>query len=345
MHITKKVLAPIPDCYSVANVLIKDKPYLLFASESNDKCLAFGLHDFADSFTVWEHPGGTMSMVAIPDKPGEFLAIQRFYQLWNWEEARLVWVQIDEDRRSSVTELAVLPYLHRIDLLKRNGHVYLIACCVAAHKEQLEDWSHPGTVYGALLPDSIHAPLNLQVLHNGLYKNHGYAHIQKDGINTGFVTCDNGGFLFTPPSSAEDTWCIEKIIDGHFSDGDMIDIDGDGQMELALISPFHGNTYEIYKSINGCYEKVYEFPESADFFHVVRAGFLNGLPVFLGGSRGGRQKLFYVMFHQETGQYKTYVIDEGQGPSNACIVNSPQCDYIFSANRNTAQAVVYKLEY
>ena len=34
-----------------------------------------------------------------------------------------------------------------------------------------------------------------------------------------------------------DKWKIEKIIDGSFSEGDMIDIYGDGEQEIALISP------------------------------------------------------------------------------------------------------------
>ena len=38
------------------------------------------------------------------------------------------------------------------------------------------------------------------------------------------------------------------------------------------------------------------------------------------------------------------MVDEGVGPSNAIIVNLPGEDLIFSANREVAQAVVYRLQ-
>lgn len=343
MNITKITLANIPECYSVAEVPLTDNNYVLFASESDNICLGFSLPTLTGSFTVWEHPGGTMSMVPIPNKPGEFLAIQKFYRLWDWEEAKLVWVQIDENKTIKVTDLVTIPYLHRFDLLERNGQIYLLACSVAAHKNALDDWSEAGIVYSAKLPTSPNNPLELEILRDDFYKNHGYARIIKDNLEVGFITCDNGGFLFTPPAFESDSWTIEKVIDGNFSDGDMIDIDGDGEMEIALISPFHGNKYEIYKMKNGVYEKVYEFPESADFFHVVRSGYINGEPVFLGGGRGGAEKLFYVAYSLEDKAFVTNIIDSGQGPSNACIVNDTDYDFVFSANRNTGEAVAYKI--
>ena len=123
-----------------------------------------------------------------------------------------------------------------------------------------------------------------------------------------------------PPSDDNDKWKIEKIIDGSFSEGDMIDIDGDGEQEIALISPFHGNNFEIYKMIDGSYKKVYEFPEPADFFHVAHAGYINNKPVFLGGGRKGKEKLFYVTYDSDKKEFITNVIDSGQGPSNAVLL-------------------------
>ena len=343
LNIEKTFLSNIPDCYAVANIPLPDKNYVLFASEGDDICLAYSLTNLSDSFTVWEHPGGTMGMVPIPNKPGEFLAVQKYYRLWDWEEAKLVWVQIDKDKNVKVTDLITLPYIHRFDLLERNGEVYLLACSIATHKPTLKDWPEPGIVYSAKLPDSPDIPLKLEVLRDDFYKNHGYARVNKDGQDIGFVTCDNGGFLFTPPADENSSWMIEKIIDGNFSEGDMIDIDGDGEQEIALISPFHGSNFEIYKMIEGAYRKVYEFPEPADFFHVAHAGYINKKPVFLGGGRGGEEKLFYVSYDSDTKEFITTVIDSGQGPSNACIVNYPDYDYVFAANRNTGQAYAYKI--
>ena len=343
MKVTKRLLSKLPSCYSVVTAPLRDGMYALFASEADDVCLAFDLSDPGRMRTIWEHPGGTMGMVPIPGRSGEFLAIQKFYRLWDWEESELVWVRETEDRFETFPILR-LPYLHRFDILEAGGRLYLLVCGVAAHKSSLQDWSCPGVVLGGVLPKGPEEALRMETLRSDFYRNHGYARVVLNGIERGFVTCANGGFLFTPPQTAEDSWSVEKLLDGDFSDGDMADIDGDGEMEIVAISPFHGNKYSIYKQIGGVWAEVYIHPERAGFYHVATAGKLCGRMGFLGGGREGRQSLFFVSSPGAGQPFELLEIDRGQGPSNARIWNTPAADYVLAANRNVGGAVLYRIE-
>lgn len=342
MKIEKRVLSPLPSCYSVMVAPFCGEPHAVFASEADDACLAFRLADPSRPRVVWTHPGGTMGMVPIPGREDEFLAVQKFYRLWNWEESELVWVRREGERFAAVPVFR-MPYLHRFDILTRSGRLYLLVCGVAARKTSLDDWSCPGSVLAGPLPDGPDGPFDLRPLRLDFYKNHGYSRVTADGTEAGFVTCADGGFLFTPPETAESPWRVEKIIDGNFSDGDMTDIDGDGALEIAAISPFHGDHYAIYKKLDGRWKEVFSDPEPSDFYHVVRAGVLGGRPGFLGGGRGGRERLFFVAQDGPSAPFELLPIDEGQGPSNACIYNGPDGDIVLAANRNAGEAVLYRI--
>ena len=90
MKFQKKVLTDMERCYSVT-VMPEDKiDYAFFATEGKvGGCVAFDCGTFEQKKTVWEEPGGTMSMVPLGEEKG-FLAVQKFYRLYDWEEAELV---------------------------------------------------------------------------------------------------------------------------------------------------------------------------------------------------------------------------------------------------------------
>lgn len=344
MKFTKRILEEQDHCYAVAVMEADGAPHAFFAAENRGGCFAWDCDTLTRRKAVWEQPGGTMSIVPIPGRPGEFLAVQKFFRLYDWEEACLVWARPDGLGGYQVKELFTLPYLHRFDLLQRDGRTWFIGCTLAAHKQTRDDWSCPGSVYTALLPQSPGQPFELSVLRDDLYQNHGYARLRRDGYDAGLITCGQGVFLAVPPPAGERDWKLEQLMDQPTSDADVIDIDGDGELEIAAIEPFHGSYFRIYKQLNGVWEQVFQHPEVSEFYHVVRAGTLCGRPVFLGGCRRGKQQLFAVTWDAERRRFETHIVDEGVGPSNAVIYNGPSGDCIFAADREAAQAAVYFAE-
>ncbi len=342
MNITKKFLATLPRCYATASFPIRGQPTVLLATEGEGACLAWDAADFQNQRTVWDGPGGTMAIIPIPGKDGEFLAIQKFFKLFQWDEAIIVWVKPLADGTFASRQILHLPYIHRFDLFNENGHIWFLGCSLAESKETRDDWSKAGKVYAAELGADWDVPLEPRVIKDGLYRNHGYARSTWKGRDAGLVTSDEGAFAITPPSTPHGEWTIEQFMDWPISDIAACDIDGDGEPEYATIEPWHGQYFRIYKKIDGAFVRIWEHPEVADFYHVVVSARLGGQNVFVGGCRRGSQQLFYVHARAASSQaLEAVTIEEGVGPSNVAILNQPDRDIIVSANREKGEAAVY----
>ncbi len=283
---------------------------------------------------MWEEPGGTMTMVPLQD--GTFLAIQKFFRLFQWEEAEVVWVTPQPDGTFAAKPVFAAPYIHRIDVLHTEKGLFFIGCSLAAHKESREDWSMPGSVFVGKVDMQTREIKEVHVLRDDLYQNHGYWRLRED---TALIGCRNGVFRIQAPSGDVD-WKIEKIMDRAASDMAAVDLDGDGKLELAAIEPFHGENFRIYKEMNGRYIQVFQHPEITEFYHAVWGGTLAGKPCFVGGCRRGKKQLFVVTM-SEKGAFEVKTVDEGIGPSNVHIVHQKERDLLLSANREAAQAAVY----
>jgi hypothetical protein len=342
LKIQKHDLMEMERCYAVSCMDIGGEPYAFFATEGKGGCAAFDLATFTKKVPVWEGPGGTMSIVPIPGRPGEFLAGQKFFRLYEWEEAEMVWVK-EKDGRFETKTVLKLPYLHRFDILCRNGVNYFIGCTLASHKDTREDWSRPGSVYTARMPEDWGEPFEWEVLKEDLYQNHGYEHVTIDGREAGMISGESGVYVVYPPETPGGRWELTQIMEQPVSDIAAIDLDGDGEMEIAAIEPFHGNRYRIYKKIGAEWRCLFVHPEISDFYHVAASGRVGGVPVFVGGCRRGRKQLFLLYWDQKAGCIRTVTVDEGTGPSNACLVNRFGKDYLISANRECARAAVYEL--
>ena len=158
----------------------------------------------------------------------------------------------------------------------------------------------------------------------------------------GLTTCAQGLFLVIPPQAPGKDWTVEKLIDRPISDVAAVDIDGDGELELATIEPFHGNEFVINKKSEDGYQIVYRYPNIMDFGHVVWGGELCGVPCFIGGNRRRNKELFLVRgVKAEEPCFETIVIDAGQGPSNVAVLHEDGKDVILADNREIAQAAYY----
>ncbi|MFR8905500.1 MAG: hypothetical protein ACLVHS_17340 [Blautia wexlerae] len=111
-----------------------------------------------------------------------------------------------------------LPFVHRFDIIESEGKHYLIACCLKSGHEYKDDWSSPGKVYAALLPEDLSSfddkhQLKLEVIKDDMLKNHGYYRVVRDGKMSSIVCCDGGVFRFYPPTSANPEWTIETLLE------------------------------------------------------------------------------------------------------------------------------------
>lgn len=172
--------------------------------------------------------------------------------------------------------------------------------------------------------------------------NHGFCKGEWNGREAAFIACKEGVFVILPPESVGGTWEIEQLLDFPVSDIAVADVDGDGEKEIAALLPFHGNEFKIYRKQNGTYLPVYDHPTENDFYHAVISGKINGERMFMVGSRKGAAELFLVRWDDQEKAYCAQQIEAGPGPSNLSLLNSPEADYLLSANRMIFEAAAYR---
>lgn len=339
MNIQKRFLVTMNRCYAAGHIVVGGQNRVLLATEGEGPCLAWSGPSYDTPQTVWDGPGGTMSIVAVPGTDGEFLAVQKFFRMFQWDQAQVVHVRPGPEGYA-VTPILQLPYIHRFDLLASGGGLHFIGCTLSAHKETKEDWSRPGQVWVG----AYHGPrpLQLQLLHDGLTQNHGYSRLQRPEGPCSLVAGAQGAFEITPPREPGAAWSLRPFMDWPISDIAAIDIDGDGELEFATIEPFHGCWFRVYKRDGAGWRRVFEHPEVSDFYHVVVADTLRGEPVFIGGCRRGRQQLFVLRARRRSPlELEAVLIDEGVGPANVHVVHESGRDLIVAANREKAEGALY----
>lgn len=348
MKVNKKVISNLAKCYSIAPLQMNHKEYFMVAAEKHDRCILFNL-DGKEIDTIWEGPGGVMTMVQVPGSNGQFLATHEFYSPNDSGNARIVCVTPDEDGKWKVETLVELPHVHRFGILVRNGSRYLIACTLKSGHNYKEDWSVPGKVYAAVLPENLcgylkEKKLKLTVLKDSMLKNHGYYQMRDGEVDTAVVSSEEGIFQFIPPEMPGQEWEIRTLLDTPASDAVMVDLDDDGEKELAVLSPFHGDIISIYKKREGQYKKVYQYEEQADFVHAVFAGFCCGKNRLIVGHRKNGRNLISFDWDKENGRYRAEIIDRDCGPANVYHYVKDGKDYLVSANREIDEIALYQLQ-
>ena len=340
MKIEKKHLDDIKRCYCASNICMNGENHILLASEDPDiACNMYSGKDFEKKETVWTHPGGCMSIIPIPNKEKEFLAVQEFYLKVSPSLAKIVWGKYDDEKGWQIKDVLSLPYIHRFDIYEVEGANYFIGATIATSKKEKNDWSVPGRIYIGKLPDDPSQGIELKILKDGLYRNHGYWHGKENGKDVGYFGSDQGILKVTPPQKENGEWKTEFILEGQIGEIATADLDGDGIEEIMTIEPFHGNSIQIYKKEEDGYQKVWTYDNTIDFAHTLVGTTLCGTPTFVAGVRREEAELFYVQYVD--GAYKATVIEKGVGPANLCVVNEKDRDLIVSANHTANEAAVY----
>lgn len=347
MTVNKKVISNLTKCYAMSELTYHGKHCFLVAAEKHDPCYLFS-EDGTQLETVWTEPGGVMTMTPVPGADGTFLATHKFYSPNDSAEAKIVIATPVSENNWDIRTLVDAPFVHRFGILERNAVRYLIVCCLKSGHEFKEDWSKPGRVYAAVLPDDLSAyneqnQLPLTEIKGNMLKNHGYCLVRENDYDTALVTCENGVFQFVPPAEKGGEWEIRELLDVPTSDAVLCDFDGDGKLELGCMSPFHGEKLAIYHlSDENTYVKVWEYPEPCEFLHAIWAGELLGKPSWVVGYRKGKRNSMVITY--EDGAYKTEMLDENVGAANMMhFVNQSGEDVLVATNREIDEVAMYTL--
>lgn len=344
----KKILAELEKCYSIAPLYYQGAPHILVAAEKTDRCILFDTKG-NEKETVWDGPGGVMSMVQVPGTDGQFLATHKFYSPNDSKEAKIVIAAPEKTGGWTVRTLVDLPFVHRFDILQSNGRNYLFACTLKSGHEYKDDWTSPGKVYAARLPEDLSEfneehQLELHVVKDDMLKNHGYYKVRDKDKESALVCSENGVFRFYPPEGAEDSWKAEQLLDTPASDAVLADLDEDGEKELIVLSPFHGEDIDIYKKNGTKYEHFYRYPEKAEFLHAIWSGRVEGRPTVVIGHRKGNRKLMAFSWNSEKQNYEVRILDEGCGAANVYGYSEDGKDILIAANREINEIAMYIFE-
>lgn len=343
MEFKKQVIDDIFKCYAVNGLTIAGELHLVFAGEGPGICNLYSGSDLKEKKTLWEGGGGTMSIVTVPDYAGYFFASKGFYSMVDAETSGVYLIRY-KDGEFAEERILDLPHLHRFDVLRIGDRRFFIGAALHSGKESKEDWSNPGKLFVAELPMDLDGEINVELtlLKEGLTKNHGFNKGTWNGKEVTFIASDEGVFAVMPPQGSSHDWAIEQLFDFPVSDVAAIDLDGDGEVEFALLSPFHGNQFDVYKKVDGVYKSVFTYHKQLDFYHAIYADTFNGVPSFVIGARKEDMDLFLVQYDKEQKQVRSHLIDTMVGSSNARIIHTSNGDIIMSANRQIDQAALYR---
>lgn len=337
MDFKKQRLCSLPCCYAVSPLTQDGRLKYVLATDDTGPCYCIDAQTL-ECETVWEGPGGTMSIIPLPGTNGEFLASQLFLPNFSARHARIMHVSREGGQWQTRLWME-LPYVHRFDILQRGGQNYFLGCILTTTEDEQADWSKPGTLVAAPMDDAFNPPAQLETIAVGMSRNHGYCRAERDGYSMCYTACDQGVFAVTPPAHPGQSWQVEKLLDAAASDVAVCDLDGDGQEELAVIEPFHGNQFVIYKKRDGRYQEIYRYPTPVDFLHAIWGGRLCGENVFLAGCRALDKELFMIRWTPQGP--KEQIIERGFGPSNVAVFGDGVTDYVLTANRQMDEGAIF----
>ena len=338
--IVKEKLAKLSMCYCITLMEYRGREYCVSASEERDGEIVMIDTETKQTGKIYGLSGGVMAIIPIPGKDGDFLAIQKFYPVFDSREAEVVYCRISgefgETMKAEVETVVCLPFVHRIALVGEPGNRKLIAAVLCEDKECVEDWSKPGAVYEYALDENMRVTA-CRVLLEGITKNHGMYTYRKQG----------GSYLLI--SGEQGVWAIDgrgntrKLCDEPISDLCMYDVDGDGVDEIVCIAPFHGNAMKVLKKAGNGWSCIAE--EEISFGHAVWSGQCGRGALLLSCSRSG-DKCTRIYRPCGAGEFclEKMDVDEGVGASNIHMKETDGTLVLYAANHEIGEIARYYIE-
>ena len=339
MDFRKQKIADADMGYVVSVNRINGEERILVASEGPGPALMIDDGTF-DMALISGEPGGCMGFADVPGHENALFMITRFYPIFRSEQAgiELCTRSPNGNPEWCNRRIADMPFVHRISSAKTAAGNYLFASTVCGGKDYQDDWSKAGAVYAIEIPSSLDGIWTPIPILEGLHRNHGMVMREINGHPVLYISADEGVFEIPVPRDAGDEWSCTRILDSKVSELDFIDINGDGELEMITIEPFHGDTIRIYGKGGGGWLTIAESP--LNFGHGLSVGTIGGEPSIVVGNRSGSKEL--VRYRMDADQHlERTVLDTGSGTAGSAIINRPASDMILASNPEFKEYAAY----
>lgn len=349
MRVKKRTLTEMERVYSLSKVPSHSRgggPAFLAGSEAGEGALLYFEPPDYKPRTIADQPGGFISLANF-SREGRRYAIASTQFRPGFDAAKCeIWVwPLDPTRDPSPLKKFAMPYAHRVALTDVGGDLVFLASTLCAKKDDKEDWTHPGGVYAAVVPDPLDAEWEFVPCLEGLNKNHGldFAQIEPNG-NSGFLVSAMEGCSFMEiPKRIGDPWAVTVIDTEETSDAFAFDWDGTGTPQIFTIQPFHGNRVHIHRRKGEAWDKTL-LTDEIEFGHILWAGTLLGRrALVVGWRRGARDLVVYWKNGPEPDDYDREIIDKEIGPAQMIVHHDGDREFLIVSGHGAASVLLYEL--
>lgn len=335
MYVEKIKMIDLPAVYATAELNLAGRRYLAAASEArNGRAYIIDAETF-ELAELWCGDAGVMNVVQIPGR-NQLLAITRFYPIFQSKEASICLLEPTEKGFLSpwkISEVIKLPYCHRIGVITNKNGLFVLGCQLCHDKEFQEDWTKPGAIWAASIPENTDGKWKLSKVFDGLTKNHGL--FIADG-NQVYVCSENGVMMFDMSCYRAGESLLPMLLSSTPTSDVWISREGEERI-VGAIEPFHGDTLSIYDLTGTAYEPKMRFP--IHFGHVIWMGTIFGRSAAIVGNRGGEKNLDILFW--KTGE--TITLDRNVGPTQISVYKDGEQIRILSANHGANEVCLYVL--
>ena len=289
-----------------------------------------------------------MGFAEIPKRDDALLAITRFYPIFRAEAAGIdLFVARNglaepwEGRR-----VIDLPFVHRMASVSTPAGDFLVAATVCGGKAFRDDWSQPGAVHAYQIPEDLAGVWQGEPILTGIHRNHGMAVATFGGAQSLLISGTEGVFALSLPGATSTDgavipqWSRTQLLDQEVSEIGLFDFDGDGTAELAVIEPFHGDRFAVYKQGAAGWSRVFE--AELAFGHGLSVGRLAGTPVAAVGNRAGSKDLVCFRVSGTTPlELERIVVDPGAGTAGTAMVTTEAGGGFVASNAEFGEYALY----
>jgi len=314
---------------------------IIAASEGRGPAVVFSPPDYRPQILAAE-PGGCMGFAPIRGRDDALLMITEFYPIFKSEKAGIHLYEASNgfDTPWQGRRIIDLPFVHRIAAFQDSDVDYLVAATICGGKDFQDDWSRPGAVCISPMPDTAGGDWEITPVLEGMHKNHGMTTGVIGGEECIYISASEGLFALVKPKTLGDQWRVEQMLDYEISEISFADLDGDGELEMATIEPFHGDTFSVYKRDGGGWNRIYS--SELAFGHGLWAGtFSNERVVFVGNRSGTKNLSCFRVCEPNPFSMEELPVDEGSGTTNMDVIRWGTVQALITSNAVHGEYAMY----